>query len=221
MSNPFASARLIFRAPEFPEDNDFFYALDSDPIAAANSDTALHKPVMRKDVEEGNRKAADSMLLTVVICLPVSETKLDEISSSVKTNDARNNTYEDSTTLQKEPTPIGRISLTGAGPMHRHHRNSMIGINILEGYRNKGYGTEAIEWTLRWGFRSAGLHRIEIGCFGWNVGAKKLYEKMGFVPEVRKREWMWYDGGWQDLFEYSMLEHEWRETRGNKALEMK
>lgn len=95
-----------------------------------------------------------------------------------------------------------------------HHRRTEIGINITKPYRGSGYGTEAINWALDWGFRHAGLHRIGIGAFEYNEGACKLYEKMGFKPEGRRRDFFWHDGKWWDLMLFSMLEDEWRERIG-------
>lgn len=40
---------------------------------------------------------------------------------------------------------------------------------------------------------------------------RELYErKLGFVFEGRKRELLWYNGGWHDLLSFSMLEREWK-----------
>lgn len=112
-----------------------------------------------------------------------------------------------------KPTPIGVIHLAALQPRIAHNRHSQIGINILQAYQGKGYGSEAIEWIVEWGFRHANLHRIEIGAFAWNEGALRLYERLGFVIEGRKREAAWHDGQYMDVVEMSMLEREWRERQ--------
>ena len=84
-----------------------------------------------------------------------------------------------------------------------------MGLDIHKDYRNVGYGTEAIEWVLDWGFKIAGLHRIAVSCFEWN-GAQRVYQRLGFMLEGRRREALWYYGGWKDLLEFGMLEEEWR-----------
>lgn len=91
-----------------------------------------------------------------------------------------------------------------------HHRNAGLSIELLNTYQGKGYGSEAIFWALNWAFQIAGLHRISINCFSWNSGAERLYERLGFVREGRKREVFWFDGGWGDLVEFAILEGEWR-----------
>ena len=90
------------------------------------------------------------------------------------------------------------------------HRRSNIGINIAAAYRSKGYGGEAINWALNWGFRRAGLHRIGLGYVSWNAEAGRLYQKLGFVNEGVKRDFFWADDRWWDSVEMSMLEEEWR-----------
>ncbi len=114
------------------------------------------------------------------------------------------------------PTPIGCIALTGLKSGVMQHRNSYISIDIIAPYQRKGYGSEAIYWVLDWGFRIAGLHRIGIECFSYNEGAKELYERLGFVFEGRKREVLWYNGGWHDLISFSILETEWKGKQGKQ-----
>jgi len=109
------------------------------------------------------------------------------------------------------PKPIGLICLSKSGLGQMHNRGTLISIDIIPSEQGKGYGTEAINWALDWSFRIAGLHRVAIGCFSFNEGARRLYERIGFVPEGRKREALWWDGGWHDMIDFSMLEGEWRE----------
>ncbi|MCJ1298805.1 hypothetical protein MMC08_001595 [Hypocenomyce scalaris] len=198
MKDPFRSARLIYRAVESPEDDAFFLSMAQDYEAVANADATMLKPAAKKFSEERRKYFTDKALLGVLICLPAPS------SNSTTT------TTTDDAASSPKPIPIGRIHLSGSAPGLGHHRNSSIGIGIAAPYQRQGYGGEAIEWILRWGFLIAGLHRIEIGCFGWNEGAGRLYERLGFTPEGRKREAIWFDGGFHDTVEFSMLEHEWR-----------
>ncbi|EHL02848.1 putative Uncharacterized N-acetyltransferase YoaA [Glarea lozoyensis 74030] len=93
-----------------------------------------------------------------------------------------------------------------------------ISIDIIADYQRKGYGSEAIEWALNWGFKIAGLHRIGIEAFSYNEGARQLYERLGFVYEGCKRELLWFNGDWHDYLSWSMLEHEWRALIEKKSL---
>lgn len=108
-------------------------------------------------------------------------------------------------------TPIGLVVLHGAKPHHARHRDASVSIDILPAHQRRGYGSEALEWITRWGFQLNGLHRISIESFSHNEGAGRLYERLGFVPEARRREALWFNGGWSDVLGFAMLEHEWRD----------
>lgn len=112
-------------------------------------------------------------------------------------------------------TPIGVVSLAAIELRQIQHRRTILGVNIARSYQGQGYGTEAIEWALNWGFQYAGLHRIEINAFAYNKGALQLYERLGFVQEGRKRDFVFHDGKFWDLVSFSMLENEWRERKDN------
>jgi len=82
-------------------------------------------------------------------------------------------------------------------------------IDILPRYQGRGYGEEAIRWLLDYAFRRVGLHSVRMRAFGWNVGAIRLYERLGFVVEGREREAVWFEGRWWDSVTLGMLEDEW------------
>lgn len=94
-----------------------------------------------------------------------------------------------------------------------HHRNAEIGITLLKEHQGKGYGREAINWMLDWGFKHAGLHTIGITTASFNPKAIHLYESMGFVQEGRRRGTIWQNRGWHDLIEFGMTETEWEVYR--------
>jgi RimJ/RimL family protein N-acetyltransferase len=191
MENVFRSRRLIYRAIEnTAEDAEFMHRIQSDPVAFSNSDNSLLVPMTYASSGAWKKSVQENKLIGVLICIAPTDA------------------------LQNPPVePIGCISLTGAQPGVQHHRNSYISIDIVKPHQRKGYGTEAITWVLDWGFKIAGLHRIGIECFSYNKGAKDLYERLGFVFEGMKRECIWYNGGWEHLLSFSMLESEWKELR--------
>jgi RimJ/RimL family protein N-acetyltransferase len=111
------------------------------------------------------------------------------------------------------------IGWGGISPTVIHHRNSEIGITILKEHQGKGYGREAINWMLDWGFKHAGLHTIGITTASFNPRAIHLYESMGFVLEGRRRGTIWQNRGWHDLIEFGMTEKEWEVLRGLTPME--
>lgn len=198
MKDPFRSKRLLYRAVEDnEEDTAFFHSIQSDVHAYANSNSSLLKPQSTASSAKFKSHVLEKTLLGVVICLPKAPV---------------------TPTSDETPTPIGCIYLTSPQPGHEHHRNSNISIDIVSPYQRRGYGSEAIQWALEWGFRVAGLHRIGIEGYSWNEGAMRLYERLGFVMEGRKRESLWYQGSWHDYVSFSMLEGEWESSQDRKVL---
>ena len=198
MENLFRSPRLIYRAVEdTPEDEALMHTIQSDIVAFANSDTGLLKPMAKKESKKHKEFVAEKTLLGVIICLAPSTTNPPPPTP---------------------PVPIGCICLKAPDAGQEHHRNSYISLDIIAPYQRRGYGTEAIEWVLDWGFKIAGLHRIGIENFSYNDGAQRLYERLGFVKEGVKRELLWYNGGWHDYVSWSMLEDEWRVRQEKKGL---
>jgi RimJ/RimL family protein N-acetyltransferase len=200
MANAFTSRRLTYRAVEdTPADADLMHRIQSDYVALAASDSGLLKPMTREESGKHRQYVAEKTLLGVIICLahpPMQDQAIEKLDQ------------------EYTETAIGSICLTAPKSGREHHRNSYISLDILDAYQNKGYGTEAINWVLEWGFQMAGLHRIGIESFSYNEGAQRLYQKLGFILEGRSRESLWYNGKWHDYLSFSMLEHEWRASRG-------
>jgi RimJ/RimL family protein N-acetyltransferase len=81
----------------------------------------------------------------------------------------------------------------------------------------RGYGTEATRLMLGHAFGTLGLHRVALAVFAFNERAIRSYRKVGFVEEGRSREAIWRDGAFWDEIQMSVLEREWRATRGGEA----
>lgn len=189
MADPFCSKRLLYRLPE-PEDEAFFLSTQMDPIAHRNSNPQLAKPQSKKDAQEF-QKAVEEAMLGVVICLPAPD-------------------------ASSQPVPVGTIHLSPLNQKLAHHRFTEIGISIVKPYQGRGYGSEAIAWALDWAFETAGVHRVGINALGYNDGAIRLYERLGFKKEGASRDMWWHAGRWWDDVQFGMLDWEWREMRKNK-----
>lgn len=199
--NAWKSPRLLYRAVEEDEDDKAFICevMSGDPVAVAMGSLRPVGPV--------NRTAGLSFYemtknnpLRVLICLP--PTTPEQERSPPPSPPAK-------------PTPIGMTTLFyPKGPQFQHQRDVQLGISLVAGYRGKGYGAEAINWALDWGFRWGGYHRIGLTTFSYNERAIRVYRSLGFVEEGRIRENLWFDRGrWDELF-FGMLVGEWEVLRG-------
>jgi RimJ/RimL family protein N-acetyltransferase len=118
------------------------------------------------------------------------------------------------------PTTIGYVSIQSWAGSMAIHRRGTLGIDIAAAHQRKGYGTEALEWAMNYGFEMAGLHTMGLSVVGWNAGAQRLYERMGFVRDGARRECFWAKGRFWDSIDMSMLESEWRQKyKGEKKVE--
>lgn len=59
---------------------------------------------------------------------------------------------------------------------------------------------------------------IGIAGASYNPRALALYERLGFIPEARRREDIWFNGEWHDSVELAMIDYEWRARRDAKKL---
>lgn len=75
--------------------------------------------------------------------------------------------------------------------------------------RGKGYGREALNLLLEYGFKELDFHRIQLNVLEFNHAAIALYEKFGFIKEGTYREFVLRDGRRYDLYLYGLLKSEW------------
>lgn len=81
-------------------------------------------------------------------------------------------------------------------------------ISLKKEVWNHGYGSEAARLLLGYGFGTLGLHRIELEVFAFNTRALRVYEKLGFRLEGRRREALRWEGRYHDALLMGLLEHE-------------
>ncbi|TQS34005.1 hypothetical protein Golomagni_05632 [Golovinomyces magnicellulatus] len=161
-----------------------------DPVLAGLDNLKYTAPVAPEEIEEMLHERQSS-LLEVAILLPPTE---------------------------KHPTGevIGSMGLGGAPDKRMFAcRRATFGIYIAKDHQRKGYGREATNWLLDWGFSQAGLHTIALKTNSFNEGAIELYKAVGFVEEGREREVRYLNRKWYDVVLFSMTEDEWERLRAD------
>ena len=115
--------------------------------------------------------------------------------------------------FRKDATdPIGVISLMNISEAHLSADLSII-IGSPEN-RSQGFGAEAIEAILGYGFGNLKLHRIALSVFDFNEQAISLYERLGFREEGRLRQAIKREDAFHDAILMSILTSEWSNNRG-------
>jgi len=75
--------------------------------------------------------------------------------------------------------------------------------------RRKGYGSQALRLLLRFAFAELNLFRVTALVPEYNEGAIKLFQKFGFMEEIRRRKALNRDGALWDLMAFGLLRSEW------------
>nr|WP_275477366.1 GNAT family protein [Streptomyces roseifaciens] len=103
---------------------------------------------------------------------------------------------------------IGSVRLRGAAP---ETGEAELDLRIGDkDYWGRGYATDTMRVICRYGFDEMRLHRIALTVVADNVPARRVYEKVGFVEEGRRRECFRRDGKWHDMIVMGLLEGELR-----------
>lgn len=90
------------------------------------------------------------------------------------------------------------------------NRNAILGIFIGDkNYWGKGFGTDATKTLLGYAFKEAGLHRVELQVFAFNLRAIRVYDKCGFKLEGVRRQALYREGEWHDEHIMAILRDEW------------
>ena len=76
-----------------------------------------------------------------------------------------------------------------------------------------GYGTEALQMLMRYAFSELNLFRLAALVPEYNQAAIHLFQKAGFIEEVRRREALNRDGRRWDLIHLGLLREEWEARR--------
>ena len=126
--------------------------------------------------------------------LPQSLERLEAEFDSSTGNGGRDGT---SFAIEVDGIMIGQCALFNLHPVaHRMELGITIGD---QNYWGKGYGSEAVQLLVDYGFCHHNLHRIFLEVHARNERAIRAYQACGFVEEGRLRQHVWSDGSYDDL----------------------
>ena len=114
--------------------------------------------------------------------------------------------------IETEDKIIGQMSLNNDENLPS--RAATFGILIGAGYLGQGYGAEASGLLLNYAFAVLGYHKVNLDLFEYNVRARAMYEKLGFVHEGRRRENHWSRGRFWDDILMGITAEEWWAKHG-------
>ncbi len=118
--------------------------------------------------------------------------------------------------IEKENELIGEVRFKN---IKWYNRKAELSMMIAQKYRGKGYGTEALNKIIEYGFSMMNLYRLEAEVIDFNDSSKKLVENSGFVYEGRLREAKYINGKYWDILRYGLLKHEFNNLQKNSTVE--
>lgn len=143
---------------------------------------------------------------------PLTENQLEKYIENA--NNENSDTLIYKVTDNETGNVIGHISL---GKIDRINKSARVG-KVLVGdksVRGKGVGKLLMKEILKVAFDELNLHRVSLGVFDFNLSAIACYEKAGFIKEGLLRDSRKNDDEYWNLWEMSILENEWLETRNS------
>lgn len=109
--------------------------------------------------------------------------------------------------VNDEERHIGSVSLF---EINQREQNAELGIMIGDKTRwGQGYGREAIQLLLHYGFTTLNLHRVYLRVVASHTQAIRCYLSCGFVEEGRLRDVAFRQGRFEDQLIMSVLRPEY------------
>ncbi len=93
------------------------------------------------------------------------------------------------------------------------HRHAELGYEIGRRWWGRGLAPEAAAAVIRYGFSVLGLHRIEAGVLPGNDASVRVLQKLGFVEEGTRRDYLFTKGRFESFRWFSLLESDGRGFR--------
>jgi RimJ/RimL family protein N-acetyltransferase len=165
------------------------------------------RPFERSDAQAYHRWRNDPDLVRFAsLGPPVSLVAVERRIEQLATEHG-NQTFAFVICLTDSERAIGEISLFD---VDRRHGSAELGVFIGEPDElGKGYGTDAVNALVDFGFGELRLERIHLEVWTENPRAIRSYQKAGFVHEGTARNDRFEDGQFTSGHLMSILRHEW------------
>jgi RimJ/RimL family protein N-acetyltransferase len=101
------------------------------------------------------------------------------------------------------PEMIGTVGLLR---FDFEHRRAEVGYEIARRWWGRGLTPEAVAAVIKYGFSVLGLHRIEAGVLPGNDASVRVLQKLGFLEEGPRRDYLYAKGRFHSFRWFSLLE---------------
>ena len=100
-------------------------------------------------------------------------------------------------TYQKEA--VGCADLYDFQPKNKR---ASVGIALVAPFRQKGIATQALKALCSYAFTFIDLHQLTAYIPQKNIASQKLFEGQGFLCTTLLKDWLFFDGKYQDVYLY-------------------
>jgi ribosomal-protein-alanine N-acetyltransferase len=117
--------------------------------------------------------------------------------------------YEARDTIRWAIEPVAHSEMIGTVGLLRfdfEHRRAEVGYEIARRWWGRGLTREAVAAVIRYGFSVLGLHRIEAGVLPGNDASVRVLQKLGFLEEGARRDYLYAKGRFHSFRWFSLLE---------------
>lgn len=139
---------------------------------------------------------------------PMSKAGAERFSAEIFSQNPMNpNGYGYAICLLGTEQSIGTVFLRNVDKVNG---SGIVGIFVGDRrYLGKGYGTDALNALVDFGFGELRLERIELEVFDYNLRAIRSYEKAGFQTDAVLRRSRFHRGAHHDVHLMSILRDDW------------
>jgi len=165
------------------------------------------RPVEPSDIVEDSQFAGDAEVGHFLGAkMPMSRAAAERMATEILSGVGQSG-YPYSICRLGEQRPIGTVFLRGVDKVNG---SGVVGIFISDRRMlGKGYGTDALNVLLDFGFGELRMERIELEVFDYNPRAIRSYEKAGFRTEAILRHARFHRGRYHDVHLMAILRDDW------------
>ena len=103
--------------------------------------------------------------------------------------------------ISKSNEPMGFIDLFD---YDEHNNRAGVSIVLVDTYRQKGYGKDALNLLVKYSFDKLFIHQLYCNVLEDNFASICLFESVGFTKVGIKKEWRYYKGVFKNEYLFSV-----------------
>jgi RimJ/RimL family protein N-acetyltransferase len=150
---------------------------------------------------------------------PMSKAAAERFSAEIfSQNQQDQNSYGYAICLLGTEESVGTVFLRNVDKVNG---SGIVGIFITDRrYLGQGYGTDALNALVDFGFGELRLERIELEVFDFNERAVRSYQKAGFQTDAVMRHARFHRGAHHDVHIMSILRDDWLAIARKRSWEL-